>query len=90
LMRKVDDCRIVVGAIGPRAYRCFRAEEEVRSAAGTEQLDFESIAKRASLEFEIIEDANGPAWYKRQVAMVIIRDLLRRTVDLAKGGEAGA
>jgi carbon-monoxide dehydrogenase medium subunit len=88
-MRKVDECRIVVGAIGPKTYRCFGAEEEVKAAGGTERLRFEEIAERASQEFEVIEDANGPAWYKKQTTAVIIRDVLKKTVDLAKGGGVG-
>ncbi len=85
-MKEVEDCRIVVGAVGPKTYRCFRAEEAVKSSGGTEKISFEQAAATAASEFEVIEDANGPEWYKRQVTSVIIRDLLKKTVEQAKTG----
>lgn len=87
-MKKVADCRIAVGAVGPKTYRCFEAEEMVKSAVGVGSIDFAGVAKRASEEFEVIEDANGPAWFKKQTTSVIIRDLLAKTVASAKKGGA--
>jgi len=86
-MKKVEECRIVVGAVGPKTFRCLRAEEQVKAAKGAGLVDFGEVAKIASQEFEIIEDANGPLWYKRQTTAVIIRDVLKRTVGLATGRE---
>lgn len=83
-MKRVADCRIVVGAVGPKTYRCFEAEKMVTSAEGPGSLDFAGIAKRASKEFEVIEDANGPSWFKKQIAAVIVREVLAETVESAK------
>ncbi len=85
-MKRVADCRIVVGAVGPKTYRCFGAEELVKSAEGARSIDFSAVSKKATEEFEVIEDANGPEWFKKQTTAVIIRDLLAKTVDQALGG----
>ncbi len=85
-MEKVTDCRIAVGAVGPKAYRCFEAEKLVKSAGGVDSIDFTAIAKRATEEFEVIEDANGPTWFKKQTTAVIIRDVLAKAVASARGG----
>ncbi len=85
-MKKAEDCRIVVGAVGPKTYRCFRAEEAVKSAESIGKTQFEEAAKTAVDEFEVIEDANGPAWYKKQVTSVIIREVLEKATNLAMGG----
>ncbi len=85
-MKRVADCRIVVGAIGPRTYRCFGAEELVKATDGVRAIDFAAVAKKATEEFEVIEDANGPEWFKKQTTGVIIRDLLAKTVGQALGG----
>jgi len=87
-MRRVSGCRIAVGAIGPKTYRCFEAEKMVKSARGVDDLDYAGAAKRASDEFEVIEDANGPAWFKKQTTAVIIRDVLADAVGSAKKGGA--
>ena len=86
--KRVTDCRIVVGAVGPKTYRCLGAEELVKSADETGTIDYAAVAKKATEEFEVIEDANGPEWFKKQTTGVIIRDLLAKTVGQAlKGGE---
>ncbi len=87
-MMKVADCRIAVGAIGPKTYRCFEAEKMVKSAVGVDAMNYAGVARRALDEFEVIEDANGPAWFKKQTTAVIIRDLLSETIAAAKKGGA--
>jgi aerobic carbon-monoxide dehydrogenase medium subunit len=87
-MKRVYDCRIAVGATGPKTYRCSRAEEMVKAASGTDNIDFAAVGKKASQEIEIIEDADGPEWYKRQTTAVIVGDVLRKVVGGAtrRGG----
>ncbi len=85
-MERVSHCRIAVGAVGPKTYRCYEAEKLVESAGGVGEVDFTAVAKRASEEFEVIEDANGPAWFKKQTTAVIIRDVLAESVASARGG----
>lgn len=84
-MRKVDDCRIVVGATGPKTYRCFGAEEMVKTAGSAEGVDFGAVGLKASEEIEVIEDADGPEWYKRKTTSVIVRDVLKKAVEQAIG-----
>ena len=86
LKKRVTDCRIVVGAIGPKTYRCFGAEELVKAAREAKVIDFSAASAKATEEFEVIEDANGPEWFKKQTTAVIIRDTLAKTVDEALGG----
>ena len=87
-LKKLVDCRIVVGAVGPKAYRCFEAEKEAKKTE-TDSIDFAEVARIASQEFEVIEDINGPSWYKKQTTAAIIKDLLLKTVEtgVAKGKE---
>lgn len=82
--RKALDCRLVVGAVGPKTYRCTKAEEIVKSQE-LASLDFKKISEVASEEFEVIDDLYGPSWYKKQVTQSIIDDTLRRTVELILG-----
>ncbi len=85
---RVTDCRIVVGAVGPKAYRCREAEELVKGARETRDIDLAAVAAKAKEEFEVIEDANGPEWFKKQITAVIIGELLERAMGLApKGGD---
>lgn len=85
-LKGIEECRIVVGAVGPKTYRCFEAEREVKAAGRAEDIDIDAVAEKASHEFEVIEDANGPAWYKRQTATTIVKDVLRKTIELAMNG----
>ena len=82
-LKKVIECRIVVGAVGAKTYRCFAAEEEVKKAEGPGRIDVASVARTATGEFEVIEDASGPAWYKKQTTAVFIRHLLLKTIEKA-------
>jgi CO/xanthine dehydrogenase FAD-binding subunit len=85
-LKKVTECRIVVGAVGPKTYRCFAAEQEVKDAKGPDRIDIPSVARTATGEFDVIEDASGPAWYKKQTTAVCIRHLLMETIEKALSG----
>lgn len=85
-LRSVVECRIAVGAVGPKTYRCLGAEEQVRKSRGLDAIDFDAVVRTASGEFEVIEDANGPAWYKKQTTGVFLRHLLVETTEEAKRG----
>lgn len=86
-LKKVVECRIVVGAVGPKTYRCFAAEELVKNAEGQGRIDYAAVARKSTEEFEVIEDASGPAWYKKQTTGVFVRDLLMKTVEKGMMGE---
>ena len=82
-LKKVVECRIAVGASGPKTYRCPEAEEEVKRSQGLDAIDFNAVVRTATEEFEVIEDANGPAWYKKQTSGFFIRCLLKETIETA-------
>lgn len=86
-LKKVVECRIVVGAVGPKTYRCLAAEEEVKKAEGLDRINVRAVARKATEEFEVIEDASGPAWYKKQTTGLFIRHLLMKTMEKATSGE---
>ncbi len=88
-LRNVVECRIAVGAVGPKTYRCLRAEEQVKASRGLDAIDFDAVVRTATQEFEVIEDANGPAWYKKQTTGVFLRHLLVETIEDAKRGGRG-
>jgi carbon-monoxide dehydrogenase medium subunit len=84
-LTRAVDARIVVGAVGPKTYRCRRAEESVKDAPEFDSLNYEKIAQEASEEFEVMEDVYGPASYKKKVTISIIRDALKKTVNAVGG-----
>lgn len=86
-LRRIARCMIVVGAVGPRTYRCPEAERMIESAEAIASIDYFAVARAASAEFEAMDDAYGPEWYKKQVATSIIRDLVAETVEAAARGE---
>jgi len=79
--RKALEVRLVVGAVGPRTYRCSKAEDLVKRCDDLARLDRAKVAQVASEEFEVMDDLYGPAWYKKCVTDSIIRDALKATVD---------
>ena len=84
-LRRALDARVVVGAVGPRTYRCTNAEESIKSASDIRSIDAAKIAAIASEEFEPMDDLYGPAWYKKKVTESLIRDTLRRAISEAAG-----
>jgi aerobic carbon-monoxide dehydrogenase medium subunit len=83
-LKRVSDCRIVVGAVGPRTFRCPKAEGMMKAESDASRAEFAAVAKVASEEFEPMDDLYGPAWYKKQVTTSLIRDSLKEAVDAAK------
>lgn len=83
---KIVDCRIVVGAVGPKTYRCPNAENSVKNAISASELDCSKAAALAAEEFEVMDDLYGPSWYKKQVTRTIVRDSLKKTVDTITRG----
>ena len=84
--KKVEYCRVVVGAVGPRTFRCPGAEEVVLGAKDIDSVDYSEVARVASSEFEAMDDAYGPEWYKKQVSASIIRELTAETISMARSG----
>ncbi|MCL5068040.1 MAG: xanthine dehydrogenase family protein subunit M [Thaumarchaeota archaeon] len=84
-LNKVVDCRIVVGAVGPKTFRCPNAEEFVKNVKDIDELDFAKVTELASEEFEVMDDLYGPSWYKKKVTRTIIRDALKKTLGTIAG-----
>ncbi|MDG6997397.1 MAG: xanthine dehydrogenase family protein subunit M [Nitrososphaerota archaeon] len=86
VLKKALDCRIVVGAVGPKTFRCPNAESFVKSAENVSTLDCAKVAELASDEFEVMDDLYGPSWYKKRVTKTIIRDALKNTIETITRG----
>lgn len=76
---RAQECRIVVGAVGPKTFRCKRAEEYVKSHDFS-TIGYSNVSNLASEEFEVMDDLYGPSWYKKQVTKTIIEDSLRKSI----------
>lgn len=87
-LRMVTDCRIVVGAVGPKVYRCSGAERVVKDSPLT-AVDFRKVAEVAGEEFEVMDDLYGPGWYKKRVTKSIIADTLRNVISQIRAGKKG-
>ncbi len=85
-LKNFIECRIAIGAVGPKTYRCPAAEDRVKKSGGPDAIDFDAVVRTATEEFEVIEDANGPAWYKKQTTGFFIRKLLKETIESAARG----
>jgi carbon-monoxide dehydrogenase medium subunit len=75
----IEEARIGVGSVGPRAVRARAAESHLRGSAPT---DTSAIADAAALAADaagVVADANGSADYKLQ----LVRVLVQRCVDEA-------
>ncbi len=71
----VVECRIAMGAVGPVVMRCVSAEEELIGKHIDEHL-IEKVAEKAAETIQPIDDIRSTAWYRRQVARVMLHDLL--------------
>lgn len=79
-------CRIVVGAVGPRVYRCVKAEKAVMDTPLV-AVDSKRVAGIAGEEFEVMDDLYGPGWYKKRVTETIIADTLGSVISQIRGGK---
>jgi len=78
--RRATDCRIVVGAVGPKIYRCAKAEQQVKDTP-LAAIDSRKVAEVAGGEFEVMDDLYGPGWYKKRVTESIIADTLKSVIS---------
>ncbi|MDG6924299.1 MAG: xanthine dehydrogenase family protein subunit M [Nitrososphaerota archaeon] len=85
-LKRATDCRIVIGAVGPKTFRCPNAESYVKSAQSVSALDCAKVAELAGEEFEVMDDLYGPSWYKKRVTKTIIRDALKKTIETITRG----
>jgi aerobic carbon-monoxide dehydrogenase medium subunit len=83
-LKRAVEARIVVGAVGPKTFRCPEAESRIKGSPNVFSIDCSKVAKVASGEFEAMDDLYGPAWYKKKVTESIIRDTLMHTIEAAR------
>lgn len=77
---RVDDLRIVVGAVSSRPVRVHAAEASVRGESPTTAM-VASLARAAADAVEPIEDLRGTVDYKRRLTEVLTRRLLAETLE---------
>jgi carbon-monoxide dehydrogenase medium subunit len=75
----IEEARIGVGSVGPRAVRARAAEEHLRGVAPADTGAIEEAAALAADAAGVVADANGSADYKLQ----LVRVLVQRCVDEA-------
>ncbi len=66
------DVKIALASVGPTPIRAKEAEKRLLGKTVTESV-IEESAKVAAKEIRPISDAYGPAWYKKDIAVVLVR-----------------
>jgi carbon-monoxide dehydrogenase medium subunit len=69
------ECRIALGAVAKTPLRAKKAEEMMRGEKVEENL-IEKTSLQASQEIEPITDNRSTAWYRKEVAKVMVRDAI--------------
>ena len=72
---QVTNCRIALGAVAPTPVRIHRAEESLIGRNGDSSA-FDNAARIVAEEIKPITDVRASEDYRRQVAVVIVRDAL--------------
>jgi len=69
------DCRIALGAVAKTPLRAKKAEEMLKGEKVKEAL-VEKASLQASQEIQPITDLRSTAWYRKEVAKVMVRDAI--------------
>jgi carbon-monoxide dehydrogenase medium subunit len=69
------DCRIALGAVAGTPLRAKKAEEMLKGEKVKEAL-VEKASLQASQEIQPITDLRSTAWYRKEVAKVLVRDAI--------------
>ena len=69
------DCRIALGAVAKIPLRAKKAEEMLKGEKAKEAL-IEKASLQASQEIQPITDLRSTAWYRKEVAKVLVRDAI--------------
>jgi carbon-monoxide dehydrogenase medium subunit len=77
----VDVARIAVGSVGPRALRVVEAERRITGAPVDDEAALRTAAELAAEASNAVEDANGSAEYKANLARVLVERCLREAVS---------
>ncbi len=81
---QVTNCRIALGAVAPTPVRIHRAEESLIGRNGDSSA-FDNAARIVAEEIKPITDVRASEDYRRQVAVVIVRDALVAAWQRAEG-----
>lgn len=85
--QRCEDAAIVLGAMGPTPMRAAAAEEILRGKSLTDAIFKEAAAK--SVEgTQPVSDLHASAWYKREVAQVLVVRALRQAAAQARAQAA--
>jgi CO/xanthine dehydrogenase FAD-binding subunit len=82
-INKIDmvckDLKIALGSVAPTPIRAKKAEEIILGKKVTQSL-IEESAKIAAQETSPISDVYGPAWYKKEVVVVLVRRAILQAI----------
>lgn len=79
LVRKgntIEECRLAFGSVSARPMRTLQAEALLNGQAFSPELALQA-GQCASLEISPIDDVRSSAWYRRQLASVMVHDTLQ-------------
>jgi xanthine dehydrogenase iron-sulfur cluster and FAD-binding subunit A len=83
----VADCRMAMGSVAPTVVRLFRAEE-VLAGSACDEAHLSEAARLASSQISPIDDLRSTAWYRRELAGVMVRDAVELVWKRAAGKTA--
>jgi CO/xanthine dehydrogenase FAD-binding subunit len=72
----IQECRIAFGSVAPTVMRIFTAEQYLQGKEFSDEVVVEA-GKLVSQAISPIDDYRSSAWYRRQLAGVMIQDALR-------------
>ena len=75
---RIWDCRVAMGSVAPTARRLAQAETLLNGREYSEALLLEA-GRAAAHEISPIDDIRSSAWYRRQLAAVMLYDALKET-----------
>jgi carbon-monoxide dehydrogenase medium subunit len=77
---RVEEARIAVGSVGPRAVRATEAERALTGADAADPAPLAAAAALAAGAAGAVEDANGSVEYKEQLVRVLVERSCREAV----------
>ncbi len=83
----IEDVRLAMGSVAPTVVRLFRAEEVLEGSA-CDEAHLAEAAKLASSQISPIDDLRSTAWYRRELAGVMVRDAVALAWQRASGKTA--
>ena len=83
-MKSIEDVKIALGSVAPTPIRAYSAEEFLKGKEFNEE-NIKKAAEIASAETKPITDVRSTAWYRKEVAKVIVRDALSEAYRRAMG-----